>query len=42
MPAYGEELLIRKFVCLFVALFVFEGGNLVLIAPVPGYCLSNT
>ena len=45
-PPFGKELLIWSTICLFVALVVshfgFEGRTLVLIASVPGHCLSFT
>ena len=51
-PPFGRELLIRFTVCYLFILtvivilviyhFGFEGGTLVLIASVPGHCLSFT
>ena len=42
----GGKLIIVSLLCLFVVLFVsnlgFEGGNLVLISPMPVHCLLFT
>ena len=42
--SFGKNVfsLLRLFVVLVDSNFGFEGGNLVLIVPVPGHCLPST